>query len=187
MTNPRYKELKYEGKTFTKKYEIDEILIDNNMNWFLDCEIENARIEIMKDTLIFNAGIFYNGVFKYGVVRDGDFRNIEFFYGVIYNGIFKRFTIKKGIIFNGVFIKGDILFADIRGGDFRDVNISKNVNKSEPKDQVKAQIQSEPVDVKQTQPKTNGQIQGQEGEEIQAQVQEKYIKTYEVFLNKIKK
>jgi hypothetical protein len=86
----RYKELKYEGKTYTQKYQIDEIIIDNGMNWFLDCEVENARIEIIKETIVFNAGIFYNGVWEYGVVRDADWRNGVFKNGVIYNGTFKK-------------------------------------------------------------------------------------------------
>lgn len=195
MSN-RYRELKYNGKTYTQKYEIDEILLDNGMNWFLDAEIENVRIEIMKDTLILNGGIIYNCVWEYGVIRDGDIRNMRFCNGVIYNGTFKRIKVEKGIIFDGIFIRGDVLFADIRGGEFKDVNISNNVNQTEkeeiPQEQdlevqpentqvqaqpVQVQIQAQPVQVKGEVPK------GQEGQEIQSQVQEsRIVKTFEAFL-----
>jgi hypothetical protein len=117
----RYKELKYEGKTYNNKYEIDEILIDNDLNWFLDCEIENMRIEILKKTLIINAGIFYNGVFEYGVIRDVEWRYGVFDNGVIYNGVFKKIKINNALIFNGTFLKGEIIDADIRGGIFEEI------------------------------------------------------------------
>lgn len=124
----RYKELKYDGNTYHKKYEIDEILLKHNFNWFIDAEIENARIEIMKDTLIFNAGIIYNCDWDYGVIRNGEIRNINFINGVIYNGVFKKFNIEKALIFNGTFLTGTIKEADIRGGDFKDVEILKKLN-----------------------------------------------------------
>lgn len=184
----RYKELKFEGKTYTKKYQIDEILIENNFNWFLDAEIENVRIEIIKETLILNGGIWYNGVWEYGVIRDIDWRAGTFKNGVIYNGIFKRITVEKGIIFNGTFLRGDILFADIRGGEFKDVNISTNVNQTEKTEQPQTQLQGQTQSQVQGEPtvQTQGEIQGQEGQEIQSQVQEshKFIKSYITFIKK---
>ncbi|MCK9445489.1 hypothetical protein M0Q50_01180 [bacterium] len=114
----RYKELKYNGLVYNKRYEIDKFLLENNFGWMIDAEIENMRLEIMKETLIVNAGIIYNCEFDYGVIRDCDVRNIHFVNGVINNGTFKNFLIEKGIIFGGTFLKGDIKFADIRGGDF---------------------------------------------------------------------
>ena len=181
MSNIRIKELKYNGKTYTRKFEIDEILIDNGLNWVLDCELENARIEIVKDTLVFNAGIFYNGIWEYGVFRDGDVRNITFQNGVIYNGTFKKCIIEKGIIFGGTFLKGDVLFADIRGGDFKDVNISNNVNQTTNTQTQQTQgIKSQP----QTEPQVQGEIQGQ-AQTIQAQVKENFrvLKSFEKFKN----
>lgn len=112
----RYKELKFNNQIYTKKYQIDDILLDNGFGWMIDAEVENMRLEIMKETLIVNAGIIYNCEFDYGVIRDADVRNIHFHNGVIYNGTFKNCLIEKGIIFNGTFLKGDIKFADIRGG-----------------------------------------------------------------------
>lgn len=186
MSNQRYKELKYEGKTYSKRYEIDEILLEKDMNWFLDAEIENARIEIMKDTLIFNAGIWYNGIWEYGVIRDIDWRAGTFQNGVIYNGIFKKIKMEKGIIFDGTFISGDILYADIRGGEFKNVNVSDNVKKTQapppqPQETQQTQVQGETTQT-QTQPQVQGDIKDK-GQEIQAQVTErKYIKTFETFI-----
>lgn len=207
--NQRYKELKHEGKTYTKKYQIDEILLENDFNWFLDCEVENMRLEIMKETLIINAGIFYNGIWEYGVLRDVDWRAGTFKNGVIYNGIFKRITVEKGIIFNGTFLRGDILFADIRGGEFKDINISTNVNQTQTGTQTQSQVQPiQQIQSGQTQTqsgqtsqsdqtsqsqvqgestvKTQGQVKGKEGQEIQAQVQEnmKIVKSYNNFIKK---
>jgi len=187
MGNPRYKELKYEGKTYTQTYQIDEILLDLGLNWFLDAEVENIRLEIMKETLIVNAGIWYNGVWEYGVIRDIEWRAGTFQNGVIYNGVFKKIKVEKGIIFDGTFISGDILFADIRGGEFKDVNISTNVNQTTnlPENDEEFENQGEPTQAQlQTQP-AQVQVQvikGQDGQNIQAQVQErKYIKTFEKF------
>ena len=178
----RYKELKHQGETYTKKYQIDEILIENDFNWFLDVEIENARIEIIKETLIFNAGIYYNGIWEYGVIRDVDWRGGTFKNGVIYNGLFKKITVEKGIIFDGTFLQGDILFADIRGGEFKNVNISTNVNQTQPQTETQPQPENKGEPTIQTQ----GEIQGQEGQEIQSQVQEsyKFLKSYINFTEK---
>ena len=146
----KYAELKYEGKKYKKEFEIRSIIIENKMEWFIDAEVENLRLEIMKDTLIINGGIWYNGTFEYGVIRDVDWRAGTFENGVIYNGVFKQITVEKGIIFNGMFLKGDVLFADIRGGDFKDVNISSNVNNT-------IQAKSHPKSTETTQPTPSGQ------------------------------
>ena len=60
--NLRYIELKYNGETYTEQWKIDEILIKNKFNWMVNAEIANARLEIFQDTLVWNAGIWYNGV-----------------------------------------------------------------------------------------------------------------------------
>ena len=39
----RYKELKFQGNTYEKEYQINEILIKNNITWLIEAEIENAR------------------------------------------------------------------------------------------------------------------------------------------------
>jgi len=177
MANPRYYELKYEGEIYTKKYEIDEILLENDLNWFFDCEVENMRIEIQKETLILNSGIFYNGVFEYGVIRDIDWRNGKLLNGVIYNGTYKRIIVEKGIIFNGIFLDGEILRGDIRGGDLRNIKVSDQSKQSEDNGQDETQVQEPNQDiqtqpqVQQTQPQVQGQIQNGDGQDIQSQVQ----------------
>lgn len=150
----RYKELKYGDKTYTEQYKIDEILIKNGFDWFLECEVENTRIEILKDTLIFNTGVFFNGDWKYGVFRDGQWKYGTWEGGVWYNGTWYNGTFQNGLIFNGRFINGEIIAGEIRGGEFFDIRISDDVvknietpNKNSPKPQQGTQkiIQPESV------------------------------------------
>lgn len=156
----RYVELKYEGKTYKKEYDINKILSEKNFFWFFETEVENLRLEILKDTLIINGGIWYNGTFEYGVIRDIDWRAGIFENGVIYNGVFKKITVGKGIIFAGTFLKGDVLFADIRGGNFEDVNISSNVNTIQAKSQPNNNSEQQPISVQNTaKPVQNSNIQ----------------------------
>ena len=46
----KYKELKFNGETYTEQYKIQEILIREKFDWFLDMESENVRLEIIKNT-----------------------------------------------------------------------------------------------------------------------------------------
>ena len=39
----RYKELKFNGKSYTEASKINEILIDEDLGWFINCEVENIR------------------------------------------------------------------------------------------------------------------------------------------------
>jgi len=123
----RYKELKYNGNIYTEQYKIDEILIERKFNWLLDCEIENVRLEIEHDTLIFNSGVFFNGTWIYGVFRDGEWKNGVWDNGVWYNGIWRRGYFNSGLIYNGKFFNGEIKEGIIRGGDFYDIKILKDV------------------------------------------------------------
>ncbi len=61
--------------------DINKILTDNNLHWLIDCEIENADIEIKHKTIIWNNGIFYTGNWFYGIWKNG------IFYGLWENGI----------------------------------------------------------------------------------------------------
>ena len=118
---PRYNELKFGGNIYRKRHEVDDILVRRGFGWFLDCEVENARIEITSDTLVFNGGVFYNGVFVYGVIRSGEIRNIRFINGVIHNGVFKQGVFERGIIFGGTFIGGTLKKGmERRGGNIED-------------------------------------------------------------------
>jgi len=128
----RYNELKFEGKTYTKQWEINEILIDNKFNWIVDAEIENARLEIFKlkdgsKTLVWNAGIWYNGDWFFGTFRDGEWKYGTWRNGVWRNGKWKNGIFKSGIIYNGIFFKGKIESGIIKGGRFIDCEISKSV------------------------------------------------------------
>jgi len=123
----RYKEIRYEGKIYTEQYKIDEILIDKKFSWFLDCEVENVRIEIDKETLIFNSGVFFSGTWIYGVFRDGEWKSGTWENGVWYNGIWRRGTFKSGLIFDGKFFSGKILEGTIRGGNFYDMDVFPEV------------------------------------------------------------
>jgi len=127
----RYKELKFENKVFTEEYQINEILINNKFNWIIDCEIQDVRLEITKDTLIWNAGLFYSGVWKYGVFRNGEWRFGTWENGVWYNGVWKDGLFKSGLIFNGKFYHGQILSGEVRGGQFINCDISPSVTRSD--------------------------------------------------------
>ena len=85
----RYKELVIEGKSIKSPNQIDSLLKKHKLYWLIDSEIENAKIEIKKNTLIWHSGNFYSGDWEYGIFKDGNF------FGNFINGIFE-----KGI-FNG--------------------------------------------------------------------------------------
>jgi hypothetical protein len=128
----RYKELKFEGETYTKKYKIDEILIHHKIDWLLDAEIENTRLEIINETLVWNAGLWYNGNWKYGVFRAGEWKYGTWENGVWYNGLWRNGTFKSGLIFDGKFLNGNIKNStDIRGGQFVSVNIEPGTKTSD--------------------------------------------------------
>lgn len=133
----RYKELLYQGKIYTDKYKIDDILTKHKFTWVLDAELENAKLEIMKDTLIFNSGIWYSGNWLFGVVRGGEFRYVIWENGVFFNGVFWDGIFKSGLIYNGTFYKGKFLGGEVKktmpktGNEtkqhFVDCEISKNL------------------------------------------------------------
>jgi len=162
----RYNELKFDGKIYTEQWKIDEILIEHNFKWLVNAEIENARLEIIKDTLVWNAGIWYNGTWEFGVFRDGEWKYGTWEGGVWYNGKWKDGTFKAGIIYKGIFIKGKILGGEIRGGKFIDCDISSRVKeyvegeKEHEQEELTAPT-IEPVRVKdsQVQAPENGQVQ----------------------------
>ena len=123
----RYSELKADGQIYTEQWKIDEILIQNKFNWMVNAEIKNARLEIFKDTLVWNAGIWYNGDWYFGVWRDGEWRYGNWQNGVWYNGTWRDGTFKSGIIYKGIFFKGKIESGEIRGGQFIDTQIDPKV------------------------------------------------------------
>jgi hypothetical protein len=127
MGNLRYIELKFQGQVYTEQWKIDELLIKHKFNWMVNAEIENARLEIDKDTLIWNAGIWTNGSWYFGVWRDGLWKYGTWQNGVWYNGTWQNGTFKSGIIYDGKFEHGKIEKGEIRGGTFTNTEISPDV------------------------------------------------------------
>jgi hypothetical protein len=80
----RYAEFKYRNKTDTIESQINKILENQKFYWLLDSEIENAVLEIKKDTLIWHDGDFYSGNWYYGIFKGGSFN------GIWENGIFEN-------------------------------------------------------------------------------------------------
>jgi len=145
----RYKELKIDGKIITKDIEIESILINNNFNWILDAEIGNARLEITKNTLVWNSGTWYNGDWYYGVFRNGEFKSGTFINGVWYNGIFRNGLILYALIFDGKFINGEIRNGEIRGGKFYSIKIFSNVIRKDLKeDKIDDEENIKPIEMK---------------------------------------
>jgi hypothetical protein len=123
----RYKELRYNSKTYTEQYKINQILLEEGFQWFLDCEVEEVRIEIRNKTLIFNSGTFFNGTWKYGVFRDGVWKYGIWEGGVWYNGKWFNGIFQSGIIFDGDFQHGKIEGGEIKGGEFNNMVIDPSV------------------------------------------------------------
>jgi hypothetical protein len=129
----RYKELKYDKKTFTEQWKIDEILVKKGFQWFLDCEVEDVRIEILKETLIMNSGTFFNGTWVYGAWRDGVWKYGTWMNGVWFNGRWLNGYFLDGIIKRGQFLNGRMEKGTVEGGDFYHFEISRDVKKKEKK------------------------------------------------------
>ena len=90
----RFNELVYKDKKITNQNTILGILEKNQFHWLIDSEIENAKIEIRNNTLIWHDGSYYSGNWYYGIFKGGEF------YGTFENGIL------EGGIFKGEFISG---------------------------------------------------------------------------------
>lgn len=91
----RFKEVLYNDNKYTSPKLIDQILEIENLHWLVDSEIENAVIEIKKNTIIWHSGNFYSGNWYYGIFKNGEFYGI-FENGIIEGGIFKG-KFKSGI------------------------------------------------------------------------------------------
>jgi hypothetical protein len=165
----RYEKMVYQGKIYTEKYKIDEILIAKKLNWLIDAEVENLSLEIHTKedqyTLIINAGRWFNGIFQYGVIRDIEWLNGIFKNGVWYNGTWKNGIFEHGLIFNGRFYNGQILNGKIHGGEFFDIEIAQQVKKIE-----EVQPQTQPTMSGQTQAQPSGQTQAQPQQQEPAQL-----------------
>ena len=84
----RYQELMYDDKPIKSQKRIDNILKKHKFYWLIDSEIEDAKIEIKNNTLIWHSGSFYSGDFYYGIFKDGYFHG-NFINGILEGGVFK--------------------------------------------------------------------------------------------------
>ena len=89
----RYVKLKIGDKIHKNQNTIDDILTEKKFYWLVDSEFENADIELINNTIIWNNGNYYVGNFHYGIWKSGDF------YGIWENGIFEKGN------FNGIFLR----------------------------------------------------------------------------------
>jgi len=89
----RFRELIYNDKSILNNKEIHKILERENFNWLIDSEIQDAKIEIKKNTLIWHDG-YFNGIWNYGIFKNGQF------HGTFENGIL------EGGQFKGKFVSG---------------------------------------------------------------------------------
>jgi len=79
----RYAELLIDNKSIKSQSKIEDLLISQKFYWLVDSEIEDAKIEIKKNTIIWHSGNFYSGEWKFGIFKNGNF------YGNWENGIFE--------------------------------------------------------------------------------------------------
>ena len=88
-------ELKYNDKTITTPSQILKKLKEDGFYWLIDSEVENAIVEIKKNTIIWHEGVYKFGNWKYGIFKNGGF------YGTWENGIWENGTF-KGIWKSGI-------------------------------------------------------------------------------------
>lgn len=92
----RFLKLLINDKQILNEIQIESVLSENQLWWLIDCEIENAVIEIKKNTLIWHSGDLFAGRWHYGIWKSG------MFHGIWENGIFEDGK------FSGKFISGII-------------------------------------------------------------------------------
>lgn len=90
----KFSELNIDNKKIVNSNQIISILEKLGFHWLIDSEIEDAKIEIKNNTLIWHDGTYYSGNWHYGIFKGGSF------YGRFENGIFENG------IFGGKFISG---------------------------------------------------------------------------------
>jgi hypothetical protein len=78
----RFKSLKVGDRPIPQR-RIEQTLTDLGLGWLLDCEVEDADVQVVNKTVIWNSGTLYTGTWHYGVWKSGDF------HGRWENGIFE--------------------------------------------------------------------------------------------------
>jgi hypothetical protein len=84
----RFKELIISNKTYKNSKEIENILNKNGFDWLVDSELDDAKIEITNNTIIWNEGTYWTGNWKYGIWKNGIFYG-KWLSGIFENGEFK--------------------------------------------------------------------------------------------------
>jgi hypothetical protein len=93
----KYIKLKYNNEFFTSKIDIEKKLAVLGFKWLINCEFENADIEIKNNTILWKNGIFYYGTWIYGIWKKG-----TWVYGTFENGIWESGEWKRGIWVSGI-------------------------------------------------------------------------------------
>jgi len=83
----RFLELQYNGEVITQNNIILKILEKEQLQWLIDSEVEQAKIEIKNKTLIWYDGYFF-GNWHYGIFKGGEFHG-NFENGIVEGGNFK--------------------------------------------------------------------------------------------------
>ena len=82
----RFSELIYNDDKIYSNYKINQILEKEKLQWLIDSEIEEAKIEIKNKTLIWHNGYFF-GDWHYGIFKGGEFHG-NFENGILEGGNF---------------------------------------------------------------------------------------------------
>ena len=83
----RFSELIYNDEKIYSNYKINQILEKEKLQWLIDSEIEEAKIEIKNKTLIWHNGYFFFGDWHYGIFKGGEFHG-NFENGILEGGNF---------------------------------------------------------------------------------------------------
>lgn len=94
-TEMRFKKLTIEGKKIDV-HLADRALEDAGIDWLVDCEFEDADVDVTRGTVIWNDGTLYSGRWHFGIWKEGEFN------GTWDNGIFESGS------FRGRFVSGII-------------------------------------------------------------------------------
>lgn len=71
-----------EGRT-VPQHMVDQTLSELGFGWLLDCEVEDADVQVVNKTIVWRSGNLYTGSWHYGIWKSGDF------HGRWENGIFE--------------------------------------------------------------------------------------------------
>lgn len=107
----RYEKAIIDGKAIAHTNDIERELKSHDLSWLITCEFDNANIEVIKNTLIWNGGVFYYGKWQFGIFKKGEFRGGDWYGGVFYGDTFSKHAtwhngVKKSGNFYGKWLGG---------------------------------------------------------------------------------